>query len=128
MFIGRKEDGTIYGLWSVQQWDGQEELPDDDAEVVAFTAPKQPVALTDAETAVQGALDAVARARGYDNIFTACTYATSKHPRFGPEGRAFVDWRDAVWDYCYQALADVQAGKRSVPSPKELLAELPPAP
>lgn len=37
MFVGRKEDGSIYGLWTVRQWDGQEELADDNPEVVAFT-------------------------------------------------------------------------------------------
>lgn len=36
MFIGRKEDGTIYGIWTVKQWEGQEELPDDNSEVMAF--------------------------------------------------------------------------------------------
>jgi len=36
MFVGRRDDSSIYGLWSVQQWDGQESLPDDDAEVLAF--------------------------------------------------------------------------------------------
>lgn len=36
MFIGRRQDGSIYGLWTVKQWDGQEELPDGAAEVVAF--------------------------------------------------------------------------------------------
>jgi hypothetical protein len=36
MYIGRRDDGTIYGQWTVQQWEGQEELPDDDPEVVAF--------------------------------------------------------------------------------------------
>ena len=36
MFIGRKDDGSIYGLWTVKQWEGQEEKPDDDPEVDAF--------------------------------------------------------------------------------------------
>ena len=36
MFIVRREDGTIYGLWTVRQWEGQEEKPDDDPEVLAF--------------------------------------------------------------------------------------------
>ena len=36
MFVGRREDRTIYGLWSVRQWDGQEKLADDHADVVAF--------------------------------------------------------------------------------------------
>ena len=39
MFVGRREDGTIYGLWTVRQWKGQEELPDDHADVVAFVSP-----------------------------------------------------------------------------------------
>lgn len=36
MYVGRKEDGTIYGTWTVRQWEGQEELADDHADVVAF--------------------------------------------------------------------------------------------
>lgn len=36
MFIGRNEDGSIYGLWTVRQWEGQEELPDADTDVVGF--------------------------------------------------------------------------------------------
>lgn len=36
MFIGRKADGSIYGVWTVRQWKDQEELPDNSAEVVAF--------------------------------------------------------------------------------------------
>lgn len=80
------------------------------------------------ESAVQIWLDQAAQTRGYDGILSAVSYATSKHPRFGPEGIAYRDWRDAVWTYCYQALADVQAGKRPLPEVKALLAELPPAP
>lgn len=41
MFIGRKEDGTIYGLWTVKQWKGQEELPADHPEVAGFTAEQE---------------------------------------------------------------------------------------
>ena len=36
MFVGRRDDRTIYGLWSVRKWDGQEKLADDHADVVAF--------------------------------------------------------------------------------------------
>lgn len=36
MYIGRNKDGSIYGLWTVKQWDGQEEKPDDDSEIVEF--------------------------------------------------------------------------------------------
>lgn len=46
-FIGRRGDNSIYGVWSVQQAPGQEELPDDHAEVVAFRAPKPPIDSSD---------------------------------------------------------------------------------
>lgn len=36
MFIGRNQDGSIYGLWTVRQWVGQEELADTNPDVVAF--------------------------------------------------------------------------------------------
>jgi hypothetical protein len=36
VFVGRREDGSIYGVWSVRQWEKQEELLQDDPEVVAF--------------------------------------------------------------------------------------------
>lgn len=43
MFVGRREDGTIYGLWTVRQWKGQEELPDDHADVVAFVKAQESI-------------------------------------------------------------------------------------
>lgn len=43
MFIGRRNDSTIYGCWTVRQWSGQEELADDNPELVAFLAPKPPI-------------------------------------------------------------------------------------
>lgn len=39
MYIGRREDKSIYGLWTVRQWEGQEELPDNDPQVLAMMAP-----------------------------------------------------------------------------------------
>lgn len=74
---------------------------------------------------VQAYLDATARTRNYDGILSLCSYASSPHPKFGPEGRAGVAWRDAVWAKCYEILADVEAQVRPVPSEAELLAEMP---
>lgn len=54
MFIGRKEDNPIYGLWSVRQWDGPEELPDDDAEVVAFVNRPRPEPTPEQKLAATG--------------------------------------------------------------------------
>jgi len=76
------------------------------------------------EYAVQDHLDATARSRRYDSIVSACSYAGAAN-RFQAESVAFIQWRAAVWDHCYQVLADVQAGTRAVPTADELIAELP---
>lgn len=76
--------------------------------------------------AIQKHLDETARTRGYDGILSLASYSVSTHPPFAAEGRAGADWRDAVWGYAYQVLADVQAGTRPVPTVEALLLELPP--
>jgi len=35
VFVGRRKDGSIYGMWTVRQWDGQEEILLDSPEAVA---------------------------------------------------------------------------------------------
>lgn len=39
MFVGRRADTSIYGLWTVRQFVGQEELPDNSPDVLAFLTP-----------------------------------------------------------------------------------------
>lgn len=77
------------------------------------------------ERRAQAALDAFARARGYDGILSACTYVTSTVPTFAAEAQACVNLRDATWGACYTIMAAVQAGQRTLPSVAEVLAELP---
>jgi hypothetical protein len=36
MFVGRNPDGTIFGIWTVRQFLGQEEIADSSPEVIAF--------------------------------------------------------------------------------------------
>jgi len=85
-----------------------------------------PPTVKEMEDAVQAHLDATASKAGYDNIYTACTYADEPAvPKFEQEGKALRAWRSEVWAYCHQVLADVQTGKRVVPSITELIAELP---
>lgn len=101
-------------------------LPQGALEEAPPSPPPSPEQIIAALTAaVQKHLDITARTRNYDGILSLCSYAASTHPKFGPEGRAGVAWRDAVWASCYAIMADVQAGTRAVPSETELLAELP---
>lgn len=84
-----------------------------------------PPTVADYTIAVQSHLDDTAKERNYDGILSACTYATSTNAKFAAEGQACVAWRDACWAYCYQALADVSAGKRTAPTVAGLMTELP---
>lgn len=76
------------------------------------------------ESAVQSMLDESSRSRGYDNIISECSYATSTGA-FGAEAQITVNWRDAVWSYVFKVQADVLAGTRTEPTLEALLAELP---
>lgn len=75
--------------------------------------------------AVSAYMDRAAQERRYDGILSLCTYATSTDATFAAEGQAGVDFRDTCWRYCYDALGEVQAGARAVPSLQEFLGELP---
>jgi len=71
--------------------------------------------------AVQARLDAQAQAWGYDDIFTACTYAEEdEDPQFMAEGKALRRWRSATWRACYANAA--------APSLEALIALLPEPP
>lgn len=61
-------------------------------------------------------LDAFARTRNYDNILSACTYATDPSPIFSVEGQRCVELRSITWSTLYQILAEVEAGTRPVPT------------
>lgn len=66
--------------------------------------------------ATQKRLDDFARTRNYDNIMSACTYATSAVPKFAAEGQYCVNARDNTWAALYAILAEVEAGTRPMPS------------
>jgi hypothetical protein len=78
------------------------------------------------QDAVQEHMDAAARARGYDDVATAVTYAEEPAvPKFQAEGQAFRAWRSKVWAFCYWLLAEVAAGRALEPTPAALFAVLP---
>ena len=74
--------------------------------------------------AVQEHLDAEAKTKLYDNIMSACSYASGTGT-YATEGQAALTWRIAVWEYVEQVLADVEAETRTLPTVSELIAELP---
>lgn len=78
------------------------------------------------EQAIQARLDGEARARGYDSIATAVSYAEEPAvAKFQEDGKAFRAWRSLVWAYAYQELAKVKAGARAIPALDAFLTELP---
>lgn len=74
---------------------------------------------------VQDYMDKAVQTRGYDDVFTCISYVDSTDEIFRREALAVLAWRDKVWRMCYDVLAEVNAGKRAVPSEAELLAMLP---
>lgn len=71
-------------------------------------------------------LDSFAQTRGYDNILSLCTYATSTVIQFQAEGQTGVRLRDATWSKLYEILATIESGIRLIPgSFDEIKAELP---
>jgi len=80
------------------------------------------------ERALDRHLDEVANSYRYESIRTMVTYATSEHPTFGPEGRAAVKFRDAVYAYGIQKIADCtrEVDPDPIPTEADLIAGLPP--
>ena len=76
------------------------------------------------KAAIQNTLDEAARANGYDDIVSACSYAGYPNV-FQAEAITFGQWRANVWSYGYAELDKVMAGTRPVPTVAEILAELP---
>lgn len=74
---------------------------------------------------VQRHLDATVKAKGYDSVLSAATYATSANSKFKADGIAAIKWRDAVWTACYAMLTDAKTGVKPIPTEDELLASLP---
>jgi len=74
---------------------------------------------------VQIHLDTIAKAKGYDSLLSACSYANSVNTTFKADGLAAVAWRDEVWVICHNYLQEVEAGTKLEPSEQELISLLP---
>jgi hypothetical protein len=75
--------------------------------------------------AIKAHFDTIARQREYDSLLTIDTYKGSNVPKWAAEHAAFFAWRDQCWLVAYQIQADVAAGLRPVPTPEQVISELP---
>ena len=95
------------------------------AAIAADAAAKTQAFVVLVTTTTQARLDDFAKTRNYDGILSACTYASSSVLKFKTEGQYCVDSRDATWATLYTIMGQVQAGQRPMPTPEEILSELP---
>jgi hypothetical protein len=76
--------------------------------------------------AVDAHVEATAQAKGYNGAAHCAGYAVSTVPVWQAEAAAFVAWRDQVWLFVFETLAQIQAGDMPAPeSPSALIGWLP---
>lgn len=75
--------------------------------------------------AVKQHLDAVAGQRQYDTIDSLIGYLQSPNSLWAAEASAGNVWRSAVWAKVIEIEKQVQSGQRPIPTPMEVIAELP---
>ena len=84
--------------------------------------------ITKVTSALEAYYDSVAAVKNYDNRLTCALRAGMVGSPFQHEGVVFGVWMDNCNSYAYSQLAAVKEGKRSIPTPEELIAELPAPP
>lgn len=76
--------------------------------------------------AVELALNAFVRTRGYDSIISCCSYATSSNEWYKVEGVYACDLRDRTWEEANSKYAELEEDDtKEVPSPEEFIKLLP---
>lgn len=106
---------TAYEEW-LAEGNTPEKLPGPTfAEIMAAVTP-----------GVQRWMDQTAQQKGYDNVVSCATYATSGVPEFAADAAAIIAWRDAVWVAAY-AWRDGLNGQlpETIPTIEEVIAQLP---
>jgi hypothetical protein len=108
----------IGSLW-MQVWTVEDATPEEVQDNIAAI-------INDVKINTQNRLDSFAQTRDYDNVLSACTYATSPVTKFQIEGQYCVDMRSETWNVLYQILSDVQNNVRPMPeSYSDIEPELP---
>lgn len=120
--LEQKDDDPI----SISYWDTSLTISKPTAKdlIAASTAPEIPI-VADYQSAIQVAVDSMAKAKQFNDGITLASYANSTVAAWAAQATAFIAWRDQVWTYAYEELAKVQAKTRTAPTVVEFLAELP---
>lgn len=98
---------------------------DEISEFEAARAPLQIPTVADYQTAIQDAVDDAARSKLFNDGVTLASYIGSTVEIWREQAKAFVAWRDNVWQYTYSELAKVKGGVRPQPTVADFLLELP---
>ena len=77
------------------------------------------------EGAIEELLETTAKEKGYKSADRLFNYTSSSNVQWKAEADTFTQWRDDMFEYCYQMLNQVATGQRSAPTVDELLDELP---
>lgn len=70
-------------------------------------------------------LDNVVAQKSYKNVETATTWEGDSVPQWDAEGATVKAWRSNVWQVAIAIQQAVLSGQRPIPTPEELIAELP---
>jgi len=79
----------------------------------------------DYANAVQTFVDQTAQAGSYVDGVTCASYLNSTNASWSADAKAFIAWRDTVWDGAYATLAAVQADTMAQPTVAHLVSGLP---
>lgn len=119
--------------------DGWVEITQGELDAIRASRQSTPNAVADFTAAIQQRLDDFARTRNYDNVDSASKYQNISDAEISllpvPEQATVSKFRvecrylalsvARTWATYYAILADVQAGKRPMPTLEQILAELP---
>ena len=112
----------------VVEWHSPDIPQPTEAEITAKLAELQVAAqIEEYRVAVQQHIDAMARSRDYENGFALAGYVNSAVPPWKAEAEAFIAWRDQVWLFVFEKLAQVKAGEAVPPETAQALIDTLPA-
>ena len=78
-----------------------------------------------ASNSIQKHIDLTAMKKSYANGTSCCSYYNSQNQVWAAEGAIFTAWRDSVWEYAYNLLADYENNAQDLPSIQSIMDGLP---